>query len=205
MALNIKIPGFRDFLNYVYDIRMFIFASIIIFMFFAVIGYAVSVTSPGFTEELVSGFEEQVSPMKELTPLGLMWGIFVNNAVKCFLVLVFGIFFGIAPILFMIANGFGIGIVVGATALEKGLLFVTVGILPHGIIELTMVFIATAMGLKLGYALVGLIMKRDVDILEEVKKAFLIFIFWVAPLLFVAAFVETFITGTLLYLIFGGV
>jgi stage II sporulation protein M len=202
MTFNKKIPGLRDFLNYTYDLRWYLLIIVGIFVAFAIIGYAVAVMSPGYTDQTINEVKDQVGPLKETSALGLMLGIFENNVIKCFLVVVLGLAIGVAPLLFIVANGIVIGIVVGATIGKTGLLYVLVGILPHGIIEMPMVFLSAAIGLKLGYDVLRGLIQKKVHLWKDIKEGLLIFAFWVAPLLLVAAFMETFVTGTLLYLLF---
>jgi stage II sporulation protein M len=202
LTFNKKIPGLKDFLDYVYDLRWYILVIVTIFVAFAAIGYGVAVMSPEYTDQTISEVKDQVGPLKETSALGLMLGIFENNVIKCFLVVVLGLAVGIAPLLFTVANGIVIGIVIGATIGKTGLLYVLVGILPHGIIEMPMVFISAAIGLKLGYDVLRALVQKKVPIWKDIKEGLLIFVFWVAPLLLVAAFMETFVTGTLLYLLF---
>jgi stage II sporulation protein M len=223
MTFNKKIPGLNDFLGYVYDLRWYLLVIVIIFAVFAAIGYTFAIMSPSYTDQTINEVKDQVGPLKETSALGLMLGIFENNVIKCFAVTVGGLFIGLAPLAFTVANGIVIGIVVGATIGKTGLLYVLVGILPHGIIEMPMVFISAAIGLKLGFdalrlayrfirAVIGsfwgseiqwsLFMKKLDNIWKDFKEGVLIFAFWVAPLLLVAAFMETFVTGTLLYLLF---
>lgn len=208
MPLNLSIPGPRKFLHYVWDLRAFVITAIVIFMAFYLLGYLAAVAWPGLSDSLMSGLKDEVSPMKELSPIGLMLGIFENNAIKCFMVLVLGLAFGIVPMLFTLANGLILGIVSGMTAAKYGALFVAVGVVPHGVVELPMVLLSAAIGLKLGMdmALEMLsrmaLIKRKVNLFDEVKQALLIYFCWVFPLLFLAAFLETFITGPLLYYLF---
>jgi stage II sporulation protein M len=202
MTFNKKIPGLNDFLGYVYDLRWYLLIIVAVFVVFVAIGYTVAVTSPTFTDQTISDVKDQVGPLKETSALELMLGIFENNVIKCFLVVVFGLAAGVAPLLFTVANGIVIGIVIGSVLGKAGLLYVLVGILPHGIVELPMVFISGAIGLKLGYDVLRALIQKKVHLWKDVKEGLLIFVFWVAPLLFVAAFLETFVTGTLLYLLF---
>ncbi len=141
MAFNKKIPGARDFLDYTYKLRWYILTVVAVFAIFMALGYMVAVMSPSFTDQTITGFKEEVGPLKQTSAIQLMFGIFENNVIKCFLVVVLGLALGIAPLLFMMANGVVIGIVVGATLAKAGLLYVMVGILPHGIIEMPMVFL----------------------------------------------------------------
>jgi len=198
------IPGPKDFFNYVYGVRWYLLVIVIVFAAFTTLGYIIAVTSPSFTDQTISSFKEEVGPLKQVSALELMLGIFENNAIKCFLVVILGPALGVAPLLFTIANGLVIGIVVGATIAKMGLLYVIVGIVPHGVIEMPMVFLSAAIGLKLGVDVFRAIILRRVHLWRDIKEGLLIFTFWIMPLLFLAAFTETFVTGTLLYLLSSG-
>ncbi len=202
LTFNKKIPGPRDFLGYAYRLRWYMLTVVAVFTVFAIFGYVIAATSPSFTDQTISGFKDEVGPLKQISALQLMLSIFENNVIKCFLVVVLGLALGIAPLLFMMANGIVIGIVVGATLTKTGLLYVLVGIVPHGIIEMPMVFLSAAIGLKLGFDVIRALVQRKVHLWRDVREGLLIFIFWVAPLLLLAAFMETFVTGTLLYILF---
>ncbi len=201
--MNVSIPGPISFLKYVWGLRLYILAILLIFSVFFAIGYAAVMTVPEVGDTIVSNFKQEVSPLKELSPLGLMVGIFANNAFKCLLVIVLGLALGIAPIIFILANGLILGIVIGVTMKTTGLLYVLAGVVPHGVIELPMVFISAAIGLKLGVDVLRAFMGKDVKVVDKLVESLMIFIVWIFPLLFLAAFVETFVTGPILYLLFG--
>ena len=201
MTFENRIPGPRDFAGYVYRLRWHLLAIILLFMMFATAGFVVAMAYPTFTDNTLTDFKQEVGPLKELSPFGLMLGIFENNAIKCFLSVVLGLALGIAPIVFIIANGFVIGIVVGATFAKAGILYIIVGIVPHGIVEMPMVLISAAIGLKLGTDVLRKLFMKKAEVVKDLKEALLVFIFWIAPLLFIAAFLETFVTSTLLYLL----
>ena len=203
MPLDLRIPGPVTFLRYVWDLRLYIVAVMIIFAVFYVIGFVVAGSLPQMSDAAVSGFKSEVSPLKQLSPISLMLGIFANNALKCLLAIVLGIVLGIAPAVFILINGLMLGIVVGVTLPHTSLLYILVGMVPHGVIELPMVFISTAIGLKLGVVgLKALLGKRE-GVFGKIKEALMIYIVWIFPLLFLAAFIETFVTGPVLYLMFG--
>lgn len=80
--------------------------------------------------------------------------IFLNNAIKCVLVIFLGAFFGMFPIFFLAINGLIIGYVVklsidGQSAVSTFDLVVKL-LLPHGILEIPALIIVTAYGLRLG-------------------------------------------------------
>ncbi len=82
---------------------------------FYVIGYVAVMTIPDLGNMVVSNFKQEVSPLKQASALGLMLGIFGNNALKCLMVIVLGLALGVAPALFVLANGLILGIVIGVT------------------------------------------------------------------------------------------
>jgi stage II sporulation protein M len=202
MSLNLTIPGPRTFIRYVYGLRLYLLAVVAIFLAFYLLGYVFSTFSPDVTGNLISGFKDEVAPMKDLSPIGLMLGIFENNAIKTFLMMVLGLVFGIVPAIFTLVNGLMLGIVSGATASKYGLLYVAVGTIPHGIVELPMVLISAAIGMKLGTDLLLAILRRKVNMINDLKEGLLIYFCWIFPLLFLAAILETFVTGPLLYYLF---
>jgi stage II sporulation protein M len=183
-------------------LRGYLLAAVLIFLAFYMLGYLFAVVSPSATDSAMSSFSDEVAPMKDLSPIGLMLGIFENNVIKTFLMMVLGLVFGIAPAIFTLVNGLMLGIVSGATASKYGLLYVAVGTIPHGIVELPMVLISAAIGLKLGTDLLLSIFRRRVNLINDLKEGLLIYLCWIFPLLFLAAILETFVTGPLLYFLF---
>ena len=203
MTVNVKIPGPIYFLKYVWGLKYYLLAIVLVFATFYAIGYIAVMTVPDMGNMVVSNFKQEVSPLKELSPFGLMMGIFANNAFKCLLVIVLGLALGIAPIIFVMANGLILGIVIGVTMKSTSLLYVLVGVVPHGVIELPMVFISAAIGLKLGMDLLKALLGKNVNVVDKLVEGLMIYIVWIFPLLFLAAFMETFVTGPVLYLLFG--
>ena len=203
MTVNVKIPGPIYFLKYIWGLKLYILAVLLIFAAFFAIGYLAVMTVPDVGNMVVSNFKEEVSPLKELSPVGLMMGIFANNAFKCLLVIVLGLAVGIAPLIFILANGLILGIVIGVTMKSTSLLYVLVGVVPHGVIELPMVFVSAAIGLKLGVDMLRALLGKNVNVVDKLVESLMIYLVWIFPLLFLAAFVETFVTGPVLYLLFG--
>ncbi|GAB1159526.1 stage II sporulation protein M [Paenibacillus sp. PvP094] len=129
--------------------------------------------------------------------------IFFNNAIKSVLVIYAGIFFGILPVIFLVINGMVIGFLVHITTDNGASLFdiVVKGLLPHGIIEIPVIIIACAFGLKFG----GLASRSLIELgsakrqglgkqWETFLKRTLTASCWVIILLFIAAIIESTIT-----------
>lgn len=129
--------------------------------------------------------------------------IFFNNAIKSVLVIYAGIFFGILPVIFLVINGMVIGFLVHITTDNGASLFdiVVKGLLPHGIIEIPVIIIACAFGLKFG----GLASRSLIELgsakrqglgkqWESFLKRTITASCWVIILLFIAAMIESTIT-----------
>lgn len=198
------IPGPRDFLRYVHGLRYFLLLIISIFVLCIIAGYAISVLEPSLTDTLLSGLEQKAADLSSRSPLGMALGIFENNVLGCFVSIVLGaIFFGIYPAFFIASNGVIIGVALGMVVSRYGavigVLVFVIGLLPHGIFELTAVFMSAAMGMKLFYDLARSLVKWDGKIiLDSLTESFGIFVFWILPILLVAAFIEVFVTGAIL-------
>jgi stage II sporulation protein M len=197
------VPGPRDFLRYVHGLRYFLLAIISIFVLCIILGYAIATLEPSMTDKLLSGLEQKAADLSSLSPLGMAWGIFVNNASGCLLAIALGLILGIYPAFFIASNGVIIGAALSMVIVKYGavvgILVFIIGLLPHGIFELSAVFISAAMGIKLAYDLIRSVIKSDLNIIKNsVWEALQMYLFWILPILLVAAFIEVFVTGTIL-------
>jgi stage II sporulation protein M len=196
------VPGPRDFIKYVHSIRLFIGVVVLLFLVSMALGYVIPLLAPQLSGTLIAGLDEKAKALASQPPLIMMLGIFSNNAMGSIMALVFGLAAGIFPLFFMISNGMVIGIllelIIAKMGVVGGTTFFLAGVLPHGIFELPAVFISAAIGLKLGYeALRSLVLKKDV-VTPEIVRGLTIYVFWILPILFLAAMVETFVTGAIL-------
>jgi len=196
------VPGPRDFLNYLSSIKTFIGVVVLLFLLSMAVGYVIPIISPHTSDMLISGLEEKARALSGQSQVMMMIGIFSNNAMGAIFALVFGLAAGLFPLFFMISNGLVIGIILEMIIVKMGVVggttFFLAGVLPHGIFELPAVFISSAIGLKLGYEVLrSIALKKDV-VTPELVKGLTIFVFWILPILFLAAIVETFITGAIL-------
>lgn len=198
----VSIPGPSQFVKYVGEIKAFIGIVVALFVLSAALGYVIPGMYPEVVDALLSGLQDKADQLTGQQPLLMMLGIFWNNAFASLLALIFGLAAGLFPLFFVMSNGIAIGIVlemiVAKMGASVGILVFVAGILPHGIIELPAVLLSASIGLKLGYhALLSLIKRQDM-VTGELMSGLGIFVFWIVPMLFVAAFIETFITSLLL-------
>lgn len=169
---------------------------IITFVFFgaALTGYFSAGNFPEMADTLMEGFSNRFAPLLAMPPIFIMLGIFLNNAFVSLLFLVLGLALGVLPVVFIAFNGYLVGVISHLVAQDRGMLFIFLALLPHGILELPMVFLAAAIGLRLGHQVFLALIGRPTRIKEEFKEGLRFYFHWILPLLFLAAIVETFIT-----------
>ncbi len=181
-------------------IRVYVIYAFVVFIISAFAGYYTTVLR---TEETRILFEQLLSDsaiLESVGPVTLFLIIFFNNTIKAFFAALLGTFFGIAPLLLLIANGYMLGIVSYFVIEEFGLTLLVWGIIPHGIIELPLLIITAGYGFWLGDSFVKKIrhkkpMKHNVRIVMRMfSKCFF-------PLFFFAAFLEVFVTNFFLTLV----
>lgn len=180
--------------EYLYSLRKYITAITIVFVISMAIGIIASIRNPDFSMNYFESFKDSFGWITELNPLAIMLVIFLNNAVKSLLAFVLGIGLGVVPIVFVAGNGMILGMVADIVFREKGMDFVLAALLPHGIIEIPMILLSAGMGIKLGHSMYLSVKGENTDLKNELKQGIMFFMKWIAPLLFLAAVIETFVT-----------
>jgi len=130
--------------------------------------------------------------------------IFINNGVKALAIIFLGILLGIPPILFIGLNGFIVGSVGSALESAMGWKYVMASVVPHGVIEVPMLLLATALGLTVGMESFKWLTRRESRVKLQLSECLKIYLKWILPGLAVAAVIEAFITDLLIGLIIVG-
>lgn len=159
--------------------RKLIWLSVFVFIISMVVGFTTD-----FLREFINQQIEALSRLVDLADsaenqtLAYILIIFINNAVKCILVIFFGLCFGIYPLFFLTLNGLIIGYILRLAASGEFhlSLFDTIfkGLLPHGILEIPAIIIASAYGMRLGRLLWKTIYWRikDSSQLKGIEKTY---------------------------------
>jgi stage II sporulation protein M len=151
-----------DYRRILWDGRRWIIASMLLFFAGGLAGYIYALLQP---DAVLEGLRPAVARLQEIgqrltsntSPLERTSIIFRNNGLVALWMMVLGVFmFGLVPALASVVNGALIGAVLGlgnrllpdAPSLGTVLL----STLPHGVIELPAIWIASAWGMKLGLA-----------------------------------------------------
>jgi len=159
----------------------------VLFVLAAVCAYVLTPAGPSsWAARAVYGnvFWGQFKFLLGLSPLLLMLGIWVKNVTVAAILLVLGGYLGgIVSYLVIVFNAALLGIL-GRYLIASGYSwrFLAAGVLPHGIVELPAIFLAGAMAIHA--------VKRRMPFWRRLTRG----LARVAPLLLVAAAIETFIT-----------
>jgi len=178
---------------YLRSIRGYIAVSVILFFAAAASGFTAAEQNP----EIAEGWLKELEMLKwitDLPPLMIMILIFAKNLLACAMAVLLGVGAGIVPLLVAISNGILVGMVSYQVIHKEGVLYLLAGILPHGIVELPAVLASIAIGLRLGHIFIMTMIDGDGDLGGEARAAISFLMYRVAPLLFIAAVIETFIT-----------
>lgn len=173
-------------LDYIKTSKNYIYASIIIFAVFTLIGYFTPI--PQNIESLLQQFiEELILKTQGMNFSEISLFIFWNNIQSSFMGLVYGIVLGIFPVIAAIANGYLLGYV-ASESVSIGGIFILWRILPHGIFELPALFISLGLGIKFGTFIFN---KEKIETLRDYFwNSIRVFVLIIIPLLVVAAIIE---------------
>ncbi|HEU5024017.1 MAG TPA: stage II sporulation protein M [Spirillospora sp.] len=121
--------------------------------------------------------------------------VWTNNAWVSAIALIFGILLGIPTVYVLLMNQINLGVTGGLMfAYGKGDVFFGL-ILPHGLLELTAVYLACAGGLKLGWTVVDPGRRRRGQALAEEGRAAISIAIGLVGVLLVSGLIEGFVTG----------
>lgn len=138
------------------EIRPYFIFSIILFFAGVVIGGTPNAPQE-FLEQQLKGIEAIARDIdKSSNPeFTAFYRITLNNVFNVIMVMGLGLIAGIMPIVMLVSNGMIMGYLLNeyATKGENVFMMVVKGILPHGIFELSAVFLACAFGMRFGVTL----------------------------------------------------
>ncbi|WP_035848635.1 stage II sporulation protein M [Kitasatospora azatica] len=120
--------------------------------------------------------------------------VWTNNAWIAAECLVFGVFLGLPVLWVLFGNVLNLGVGIGLMA-SAGRLDLFLGLLlPHGLLELTAVFVAAGMGLRLGWTVIDPGPRTRSVALAEQGRAIIGMAIGLAVMLFVSGLLEAFVT-----------
>ena len=191
-------PPSADRRAYLIRLIPYFFASAILFALGAFAGLVIIQQIPEIADRLIDHLAKFVQQFAGMPSWKLATAIFLNNAVKTLIAIVLGVFLGIVPVIFLLANGAALAVAFSVSVQSRGLWLSLASIAPHGIIELPAALLGTSIGLMLGVrAIQHLFGHHSSSIGQELALGFRFFCAVIIPLLLLAALVEAFVTTAL--------
>ncbi|WP_339060600.1 stage II sporulation protein M [Tepidibacillus marianensis] len=199
----------RSFWNILVHSKRYLYLSVLLFFIGMVVGYAFLDLNSPIIQSILRNMETVVEKIKTNdTVFFMIRTIFLNNLFLAVLMILSGLLLGLYPMISLTVQGIMLGFIIKHLFSQgRTIGFVLLGILPHGILEIPGIFIASAYGIKLGFSLLRLISKAITkDNKEEhIAAEFLlnirripIVLIGLTIILFIAAVIESTATGYLL-------
>lgn len=183
------VSSLRESLEYLREIKFYIYSIIGLFLVFAVLGFVIPLPKE-YSLKIIDYFRQLILETENFSSWEMIWFLFANNITASFIGFVGGVFLGVFPVFNSIVNGFVLGFASKLSVQTNGV-FSLWRLLPHGIFEIPALIISLALGLKLGFSIVD--SSRKNHWLSVLRKSFKVFFFVVVPLLVVAAVIEGFL------------
>ncbi len=171
------------------------------FLLTAVAGAAIVSGSPETGRQFIQIVRDEIlGKVDAHDPPALAVFIFANNLQACILLFLGGATFGLLTLFIIAANGIIIGGIMELVRAERGLLYVTAAVLPHGIFEIPSFIISASLGFILGAALHAE-WRGGGDSAATAGGHARTFLLVVVPLVAIAAIIEAFITPQIIQLV----
>ena len=151
----------------------------------------------------LGGLVERFARTENLSLL-LFLMIFLNNGIKTLAIIFLGILLGIPPLFFIGLNGFIVGSVGSALESAMGWKYVMASVVPHGVIEIPMLLLATALGLTVGMESFKWLTRRESRVKLQLSDCLKVYLRWILPGLAIAAVIEAFVIDLLMGLVIVG-
>ncbi len=189
---------FKNAKEYLFATRYYIIFSAAIFFFSVYFGYALAGSSPEQAKNILEELRKMAEPVKSVSPFGLFLFIFLKNSTAVLIAILFGAILGLGPFFAVFSNGVFLGVFAYIFLKKFSIGVFLVGILPHGVIEIPVLFFAAACGFRLWRAVFRRIVFGEKKLSTEFSRIRIFFLNTLLPLLLVAAFIEAFVTSRLL-------
>lgn len=144
--------NFRLLFRYLWARPKYMNATLLVFAAGIVMGYAYSDRFDAFLQSQLEGLRELARMIDDKPNSTLyMFGIvFLNNVLKSIAIVFSGGLLAFIPIFFLVINGMIIGYLAEMQVNADQLWFFLKAILPHGILEIPAILLASAFGIRFG-------------------------------------------------------
>lgn len=186
--------NFIEAKQYIVSIKREIWYSAFLFLLSCLAGYLFAEFFTERTAEYLEEIKKFFESIDQTTDFQTFLSIFENNASAMLTIVCLGVFAGFFSITFLFINGFLFGLLAQIIFQRESWILFFSGVLPHGIIEIPCMLFTAAVGFKVGGSAVKKLVRKPADLTEDLAQGLKFSVTVIIPLLFVAAFLETYIT-----------
>lgn len=181
------------------DNKKYIFFALL-YITFCIFLFIITPLSEKEINLIIENTKEYIEKMSAYDNFDSFALIFANNLFVAFIIVLSGFLFSIFSALIALSNVFTIWVVL-SVGIQKVWIFKSLlATLPHWIIEITAILLTLALSFKITYLIVKKIWNwKKYKIWLEIIDSFIFFLEFVIPLIFIAAFIEAFITPLFLH------
>lgn len=190
----------RTRILWIFIVLTLVFVGVSILLYFVMLGHREMV------ETLFKGFMEAILSKDIVGPDGSIasGGLFFNNLQATTIAILLGFMpFLFLPVWVMLVNAGSLSVVfamikiTGAASVGKMIIF---GILPHGVFELTALFLGISLGFYICKTLCIIVCKSNsgIHFKEELINVLRTYLLIIVPLLIIAALIESYLTPLLI-------
>ncbi|MCD6577858.1 stage II sporulation protein M [bacterium] len=188
--------------------KKYFFMALAVFLAAGIIAYILTILNENFARYFVSGgIIEHIKQNKMWTDnIGVIFPssivsaqILTNNITVTFIAFAYGIMFGIGTAYILVINGINLGVVIALTTIYGMNNKLFNFIVAHGILEISIILIASAAGLIIGEALIDPKNLKRSDNLKLRGKSAIKLILGGIPFLILCGFIEGYISPSILY------
>lgn len=184
--------------SYAKRLRPYFVWSVVLFGLGAMAGMVLVNLHSGLASQLEKSLMGFAGMFRGLSKWQLAGAIFLNNSIKSAAAIFLGALLGVLPVIFLVINGVALGAIVTVSLGSRGVWQSAMAIVPHGIVELPAVFLATSIGLLLGgHVFKRLLRRPQPPLREELAAASRCLFRVIVPLLALAALIEAYLTPVL--------
>jgi stage II sporulation protein M len=173
---------------------LYIVLAAVIFIVSVALGFVIPNEVNVIMGNALESLQESAKVLASLGPVTFLIVIFLNNAIKCLLIIVLGVILCLPPVIFVCFNAALIGALAAFLGTQIGYTTVVAGLLPHGIIEIPALLVSAALGLSIGVEVWKMIFRQRSRVKEQLKYGLRIYARWLILALLVAAIIEVFVT-----------
>ncbi len=167
-----------------------VLVSTAVFITFIFLG---SILPEEISDASLAQVKELVSRLEGIGPFALLVAIFMDNALKCLIVIMTGFILGLPPVIYVGINASLIGILI-SNSQDIGPAVLLAGIGPHGIIEIPAFLFSAALGIAIGRQVFKFLMRQESSARLHLSYALNFFYKWIIPALLLASIIEVFVT-----------